>query len=73
MIGDEIRRARDRAGLSQERLAELAGVHRTYVSEVERNLKSPTVRVFLRLCNALDVSPSALIRKVEERESPNVH
>jgi len=65
MIGDEIKKARARAKLSQEELAFRAGVHRTYISILERNKKSPTLDVLLRICSALGVSPSSMVKKIE--------
>ncbi len=56
---------RMRAGLTQEALAEACGLHATYVSQLERGLKSPTVRVLFRLAQAVGVSPSALVRAFE--------
>ena len=56
---------RKAARLSQEELAERAGLHRTYVSQVERGLKSPTIVTLLRLSRALDTTPSKLMRQLE--------
>ena len=65
MIGDEIRRERQRVKLSQEKLAFEAGIHRTYVSLLERNVKSPTVATLFRVCKAMKVRASVLIARVE--------
>lgn len=65
MLGEELKNARLEAGLSQEQLAVRARVHRTYISLLERNKKSPTLDVLMRLCAALDLSPSDLIRRIE--------
>lgn len=65
MIGDEIRKERVRAGLTQERLAEKAGLHRTYISLLECNRKSPTVDVLFRISSALGLKASELIGRVE--------
>lgn len=65
MFGTELRKLREKAGLSQEQLAEQAGVHRTYVSLLERNKKSPTLEVLFRLCRALHVPAAKLIARVE--------
>ncbi len=65
MLGDELRTARKDAGLSQEELASRAGLHRTYISLLERGLRSPTVDVLLRLCAAMGVSASKIIARVE--------
>ena len=66
MLGEQIRKAREAAGLTQEELAFRAGVHRTYVSLLERDKKSPTIDVLFRLCDAIGLRTSELIRRVEE-------
>ncbi len=72
MLGDELRKARERAGLTQEDLAFKARIHRTYVSQLERDRKSPTLAVLFRICDALGVSASRLIARVE-RQSKKTH
>jgi transcriptional regulator with XRE-family HTH domain len=69
MLGDELRRAREEAGLTQEELAERAGIHRTYVSLLERDKKSPTIAVLFRLCRAVGVQPTTFIARVEAAET----
>lgn len=51
---------------SQEELAEHAKIHRTYVSQIERGIKSPTLPVLLRLASALNISVAELMREVEK-------
>jgi transcriptional regulator with XRE-family HTH domain len=53
------------SNLSQEKLAELANIHRTYISQIERGLKSPTLEVVFSLCNALSIKPSEFIKGIE--------
>ena len=65
MIGDEIRKVRLRAGLTQEQLALRAGLSRNYISLLELDRKSPTLKVLLRLCRVLRVKLSTLIARVE--------
>ena len=65
-LGQVIARLRQRQNLSQEDLAEAAGVHRTYVSQIERGIKSPTMKVFIRIAGALRTRPSAVLRMVEK-------
>lgn len=67
MLGDELRKARERAGMTQEALSFNAGVHRTYISQLEHDKKSPTIDVLFRLCDAIGVPASRLIAKVEKR------
>lgn len=66
MLGEELRRAREGAGLTQEQLSFRAGLSRPYVSMLERELKSPTVDVLFRVCDAVGIRASELIRRVEE-------
>ena len=67
MLGDEIRKAREEAGMSQEKLSFEAGVDRSYLSELENNHRSPTVEMLLRLCDAMDVRASELLARVERQ------
>ena len=48
-------------GVSQEVLADLAGVHRTYASDVERGTRNPSITVVAKLAAALHVSPGSLL------------
>ena len=66
-FGDALREARQGAGLSQEKLAFEAGIHRTYVSQLERGLKSPSLSTVYDLATALDLVPSDLIESTQER------
>ena len=65
MLGDELRRVRQKKEMTQEQLSFAAEVDRTYISELENNHKSPTVDVLMRLCKALDIKTSALIARIE--------
>ena len=65
MLGDELRKARENAGLTQEQLSFAAEVDRTYISQLEHGKKSPTVDMLFRLCDALKVSASSLLASVE--------
>jgi transcriptional regulator with XRE-family HTH domain len=55
----------ERAGTTQEQLSFQAGLSRPYISELERNIKSPTVDTLFRICDALDVSAVSIIKKVD--------
>jgi transcriptional regulator with XRE-family HTH domain len=67
VLGKLLREAREKAGLSQEDLAARARVHRTYISLLERDKKSPTLKVLLRICKALGVPAADLVAKLESR------
>lgn len=66
-IGKSICKLRVDLGISQEELAERAGIHRTYVSQLERGIKSPTLVVLIKIAKALDTKPSRLLRLVEDK------
>jgi transcriptional regulator with XRE-family HTH domain len=65
LLGDELRKARLGAGLTQEELAFKADVSRNYISLLERGEKSPTVQLLLRLCKALGVKASTIVAHIE--------
>jgi transcriptional regulator with XRE-family HTH domain len=62
-LGQVIKRRREAAGLSQEEFAERAEVHRTYVSQLERGLKSPSVRVLVKMADALGCEAWEILRE----------
>jgi transcriptional regulator with XRE-family HTH domain len=66
-FGKTIAGLRQAARLSQEELAEQAAIHRTYVSQIERGLKSPTIVILFKLANALDTTPSKILKQVETK------
>lgn len=72
-LGEVISQLRRNAGLSQEALADRAGVHRTYISQIERGLKSPTLSVLMKLAAALEVRASKILMLLERslNEIPN--
>lgn len=62
VLGRNLRRAREQAGLTQEQVAERSGVHSTEVSRIERGKRDPQVSTVERLAKAVEVSPSDLLR-----------
>ena len=60
-LGRNVRRLRHEMELSQEAFAHEAGIHRTYVSDIERGSRNPTVTIVERLAKALSVSASELL------------
>lgn len=65
-FGQLVRRRRLAAKLSQERLAEQAGVHFTTVSMVERGKMAPTIVVVKKLAAGLETTMADLMRELEE-------
>ena len=62
IFASNVRRLRLEAGMSQEELAERAGVHRTYVGMLERGEKNVTIYNIERIAMALLVEPFVLLK-----------
>jgi transcriptional regulator with XRE-family HTH domain len=58
-----LRRERQMRSLSQETLADLAGLHRTYIGSVERGQRNITIDNIERLARALGIEPADLMRR----------
>ena len=66
-FGEVVRKRRHELGLSQEALGFRSALHRTYISEIERGQKAPSLRAMLALAQALDTNVSTLILTTEEQ------
>ena len=63
VFGERVRELRLKAGLSQEALAELAGIHRNYLGETERGVRNVALKNILKIAAALHVHPAKLFTK----------
>lgn len=63
LFSRNLRRVREQRGISQEMLAELAGLHRTYVGSVERGERNISIDNIERLAEALKLDPAELLRR----------
>ena len=61
-LGNAISERRESLDLSQEAFAAECGLHRTYISQLERGLKSPTVRTLALIAGKLKFTPDELLR-----------
>lgn len=66
LLGKNVRRHRQLRGITQEELAHLADMKRTYVSDLERGTRNPTVRALGRLAKALKVDAATLLQLSKE-------
>lgn len=66
VLGRILADRRRKAGITQEQLAFDCDLHPTYVSQLERGLKSPTTRVLFSLAEAMGEKPSVLLLRVEK-------
>jgi transcriptional regulator with XRE-family HTH domain len=67
LLGRNVRRYRKLKGMTQEQLALEAGMERSYVSDLERGQRSPSVRALGRLAAALSIEPMALLDTTPDR------
>jgi ribosome-binding protein aMBF1 (putative translation factor) len=65
LVGNVIKRRRQALMISQEQLALKSKIHRTYVSQLERGLKSPTTATLYALARALGTQPSSILLEAE--------
>lgn len=71
MLGKELRKARQAAGMTQEQLAFDAGLDRTYISYLEHDKYSPTLDALFRICDALGIPAAELVARVDKgRRAP---
>ena len=68
LVGQRIRNFRTQQGLSQEKLAEIAGCHSTYIGQLERGEKNATLESVEKIAVALNVPLSRLFEKLGGQE-----
>lgn len=61
-LGQKIREARLKKGYTQQALAQEAGIGIMYLGEIERGIKMPSMRIFIKLIEALDISADYVLR-----------
>lgn len=61
-IGSRLREARNMVKLTQEQLAEKVGIGTTYISDIERGAKFPSLSLFIKIVDALGVSSDFILR-----------
>jgi len=64
IVGERIQSYRRNAGLTQEKLAEIAGIHHTYVGQLERGEKNATLETIEKVARALDITFEALFEAI---------
>ncbi len=64
-LGALARQLRLEKGMSQERLAELCGLHRNYIGAIERAKRTPSIVAADKLAKAMDLTLSGLVQKLE--------
>ena len=66
LVGENVRRIRQKKGLTQEHLADISGFSQQYISGLEQGRRNPTIVSIYELATALGVSHMELVRPTEE-------
>ena len=72
ILGARIREQRKQRKLTLEEFADRTGIGRVYLGEIERGLKMPSLKVFIRILNILDISADILLRDEVNSAKPYV-
>lgn len=64
-FGQALVQARKKKGMSQQELAYQADIDRSYISNLENGIYSPTLMIIHQLCEALEIRPSELLQQME--------
>ncbi len=65
LFGENIKKVREKKGLSQEELANIAGFDRTYISLIERGKRNLSLMNICRFAKALELKPFELIKNIQ--------
>jgi transcriptional regulator with XRE-family HTH domain len=69
IFGKILQEERKAKKISQEKLAKLTGLDRTFISLIENGKRSPTFSTILKICAALEIDPSYLFSVYEKKDS----
>jgi transcriptional regulator with XRE-family HTH domain len=61
IFGRNVKEFREQKNWSQDDLSDVSGLHRTYLSGIERGMRNPTIVVVNKIAKALGTTPSALL------------
>lgn len=66
-FGIVLRKYRTEAGLSQEKLALMCNLDRTYIGLLERAQRQPSITTIFKICEVLELKPYKMILEIEEK------
>lgn len=69
LLGINVKKIREAKNWSQDTLSDKSGLHRTYISGIERGVRNPTVGIIELLANALEVHISTLFNDPKKEDS----
>lgn len=68
-FGKTLRSLRLQKSISQEKLAELSNLHRTYISEVERGNRNISIVNIFRICASLEIDPASFFDEMQKEQN----
>jgi len=71
LVGRNVKRVRQKRGLTQEQFAEISGFSQQYISTLERGQRNPTIVTIYELATTLGVGPIELLRAGRKRSGSN--
>ena len=69
VLGTSIKRIRTQKKLSQEKLAEMADLHTSYIGQIERGLRYPSLKAVFKIADALNVKLSDLFAGIDVKKN----
>jgi transcriptional regulator with XRE-family HTH domain len=72
IFGKILQEERKAKKISQEKLAKLTGLDRTFISLIENGKRNPTFTTIIKICSALEIEPSELF-SIYEKKDPEYH
>lgn len=69
-FGQRVQAVRKEVGMTQEALAEATGLHPTFISNIERGYRVPTVPTLLKIAAGLGVPPGTLLDGLDDLAAP---
>ena len=71
LVGKVIQQYRENKKLSQEVVSGLADIGRTHLSAIERGVRKPTLETFFKVCDAMEIKPSEMMKLIEDEIDKN--
>ncbi|MGT2925278.1 helix-turn-helix domain-containing protein [Streptococcus caviae] len=68
IVSHNIRYFRTQRNLSQEKLAELSQLHRTYISDLEMGNRNPSIKTLEKIASALKIAPYKLLKEIGDSD-----
>lgn len=68
-LGLSVKTFREQKGLTQERLAEMADIHTSYIGQIERGWRYPSLKTLFKIADALEVKILELFKAIDSKKS----